>query len=55
VRLAKAHFPRGCKSRPVTQLPPEPLGAVQEATNALKHFEKRPFRWARERAGRNMK
>ena len=32
----------------------EALGADQEATNGLKHFEKRPRRGSADRAGRNV-
>lgn len=35
-------------------LQPEALGAGQEATNGLKHFEKRPCRGSADRAGRNV-
>ena len=35
-------------------LQPEALGADQEATNGLKHFEKRPRRGSADRAGRNV-
>jgi hypothetical protein len=35
-------------------LQPEALGAGQEATNGLKHFEKRPRRGSADRAGRNV-
>jgi hypothetical protein len=35
-------------------LQPEALGAGQEATNGLKHFEKRPYRGPADRAGRNV-
>ena len=35
-------------------LQPEALGAGQEATNGLKHFEKRPHRGSADRAGRNV-
>ncbi len=34
-------------------LQPEALGADQEATNGLKHSEKRPQRGTADRAGRN--
>jgi hypothetical protein len=35
-------------------LQPEALGADQEATNGLKHLEKRPRRGSADRAGRNV-
>lgn len=35
-------------------LQPEAFGAGQEATNGLKHFEKRPCRGSADRAGRNV-
>ena len=35
-------------------LQPEALGAGQEATNGLKHFEKSPLWEAADRAGRNV-
>ena len=35
-------------------LQPEALGAGQEATNGLKHFEKKPRRGSADRAGRNV-
>jgi hypothetical protein len=35
-------------------LQPEALGADQEATNGLKHFEKRSRRGPADRAGRNV-
>lgn len=36
-------------------LQPEALGAGQEATNGLKHSEKRPRRGPADRAGRNVR
>lgn len=53
--LPRRSFPAGERPARRPKLPPEPLGAVQEATNALKHFEKRPSTRVRERAGRNEK
>ena len=35
-------------------LQPEALGAGQEATNCLKHLEKKPRRGSADRAGRNV-
>jgi hypothetical protein len=53
--LPRRTFPAGESPARRPKLPPEPLGAVQEATNALKHFEKRPSWRVRKRAGRNEK
>ncbi len=45
VCLDKVHFPSRCKSRAgKLSLQPETLGAGQEATNDLKHFEKRSLK-----------
>jgi hypothetical protein len=38
----KASLESGCKSRRATSLQPEALGAVQEETNELKYYQKRP-------------
>ena len=54
--LQKASLESGFKSRRATSLQPEALGAVQEVTNELKYYQKRPVKSGpANRAGRNVK
>ena len=54
--LKKASLDSGFKSWRATSLQPEALGAVQEVTNELKYYQKRPVKSGpANRAGRNVK